>query len=127
VRAVQSKEGGGAMNKTLGQMAYEAYWDSWKKVDASLRNQKAWQAAAEAVVQALGPPVYVMPAGAEISKRPQPIIIDAGLTQKERAVIEAARAMAEELVGYAMSDGRKLSETEHRVVDTVTDLEEVER
>jgi hypothetical protein len=52
------------------------------------------------VVQALGPPVYVMPAGAEISKRPQPIIIDAGLTQKERAVIEAAKAWVDSQIRH---------------------------
>jgi hypothetical protein len=115
--------------KTLGQIAYEAYWDSWKKVDVSLRNQKAWQAAAEAVVQALGPPVYVMPAGAEISKRPQPIIIDAGLTQKERAVIEAARevlAVAEVEPGKVICPPAFLTPL-RKLNHALRALEEVER
>jgi hypothetical protein len=43
--------------KTAGQLAYDAYWHArgetaprWE--DQSLKNQKAWQAAAEVVVNA---------------------------------------------------------------------------
>jgi hypothetical protein len=102
--------------KTLGQIAHEAYWDSWKKVDASLRNQKAWQAAAEAVVAHWK--MYDEP--------PPPIYID---TPKERAVIEAARevlAVAEVEPGKVICPPAFLTPL-RKLNHALRALEEVER
>jgi hypothetical protein len=89
------------MTKTLGQVAYEAYWalvaaeremeDSadWNALPAGWPGQKAWQAAAEAVVEAQRRP-YGGDEQTEWLER----------LGKERAVIEAARRLRAAGSGY---------------------------